>query len=71
MNSYVDFVNGEESLLQPAGLEPEVDLKQALFNEPIVGIETTLLDENWPGALAPRAATDPRPMTQPSLLFTT
>ena len=59
---------GEESLMQPAGLdEPEVDLKHAIFQEPIVGTEKVLLDSHGPGAVAPRAISEPRPMTPAEL----
>ena len=43
---------GQESLFGDDG-EAEVDLQQALFKEPIVGVEKVLLDEQGPGALPP------------------
>ena len=39
--------------------EEEIDPKKALFDEPITGIETVLLDENGPGAL------DAKPLPTP------
>ena len=43
--------------------EEIVDLKQALFDEQIVGVELVVADENGPGAIAPRAVTSPPQMT--------
>ena len=47
----------DESLCQPcvpSEDDIDVDLKSALFNEPIVGEGPVLLDENGPGAIAPK-----------------
>lgn len=43
--------------------EKPADLKKALFDEPIVGYEQTLLDEHGTGALDPLPPSSPRPMT--------
>ena len=43
--------------------EEEVDMKLALLDEPIVGVEQVLHDANGPGALKPRALPSPKPMT--------
>ena len=43
--------------------EEEVDMKLALLDEPIVGVEQVIHDAHGPGALKPRALPSPKPMT--------
>ena len=40
-----------------------VDLRDALFDDPIVGVEHTLLDENDLGARKPNPLASPKPMS--------
>ena len=59
--------NGDQSLCQPCQGEEEeeelVNMKDALFDDPIVGHEQVLLDEQGPGALDPVPLTSPPSMT--------
>ena len=48
---------------EPPEDDVDVDLKQALFNDPIVGEGQTLLDENGPGAIQPKPLATPPSMT--------
>ena len=42
--------------------EDNVDLGQALVNDPIVGVDHVLLDEHGPGALQPKPLASPLAM---------
>ena len=59
------MVSSDESLLcQPcAPDEEDVDLKSALFKDPIVGHGPVLIDENGCGALDPKPLSTPPSMT--------
>ena len=60
------MVSEGDSLCQPCAADEDdvdVDLRQALFKDPIVGNGHVLLDENGPGALEPRALSTPPSMT--------
>ena len=69
---FIFMMNGGEDLepeteddglcLPCAPSEDDVDLKNALFDEPIVGKGHVLMDENGPGAIEPNLSTPP-PMT--------
>ena len=67
------MTEGEAPLCQPC--EPEevlldddsVDLGQAMFDEPIIGVEQVTLDKNGPGAIAPMPLASPNPMTPAEL----
>ena len=61
---------GEGDVLAPAPSEvsviddpEEVDMKNALSSEPIVGLDKVLMDEDGPGALQPTPLPSPRRMT--------
>ena len=45
------------------GAEEEIDLKDALFSDPIVGVEAVAISEHGPGALTPRPLSTPPSMT--------
>ena len=57
----------DESLCQPCAVQggdgEDVDLKEALFDDPIIGSGHTLCDSNGLGALEPRALASPPSMT--------
>ena len=44
-------------------VEEEVDLKEALFSDPIVGVERVISSEHGPGAISAQPLVTPRPMT--------
>lgn len=41
----------------------EVNMKDALLSEPIIGVEKNVIDEDGPGALTPSPLPSPRAMT--------
>ena len=55
--------DGTETLLCGVCADEDIDLKQALFDDPIVGRGPTLLDEHGLGALEPRELSSPPTMT--------
>ena len=48
-----------DSMQLSDGEDEPVDLKEALFSDPIVGTEQTLHDQHGPGAIEPRPLPSP------------
>ena len=48
---------------QPIEEEEEVDMRQAMLDEPIVGVEQVILDDKGPGAIQPRPLPSPKAMS--------
>ena len=55
--------DGGDELQHRQPVEEEVDMRQALRDEPIIGVEQVIHDENGPGALKPRPLPTPKAMT--------
>ena len=45
------------------GVEEEIDLRLAMLDDPIVGVEQVVWDQHGPGALKPRALPTPKAMS--------
>ena len=68
------MTNADELSCQPCAeqgddlfFEEEVDMKKAMFQEPIVGEEQIVLNEYGPGALEAKPLASPNPMTPAEL----
>ena len=57
------FHGGEDLCQECEPVEEDVNLKDALFDDPIIGHGQTLLDEHGPGALEPLPLATPPTMT--------
>ena len=62
--SLLSSQEGEDAPHQHAHCdEEEVDMRQALLDDPIVGIEQVVETEHGPGARQPRPLPSPKPMS--------
>ena len=55
--------SSQAGMTDPGAADDEVDLREALVDDPIVGIETVVFDEHGPGALEARPLRTPPAMT--------
>ena len=55
--------DGGDELQHRQPVEEEVDMREAMLDDPIIGVEQVIHDEHGPGALKPRPLPTPKAMT--------